>query len=94
MSQKDFYTIGKQFILTRFNLKNFIEDERKDRNGNPVLTDGWMDARMKLFKTYCLPSVLNQSGKNFIWMIYIDSGTKKIQKRIPTINKRFFIYCN
>lgn len=60
----------KHFLVTQFNLLQFplgVEGE-----------DNWVDwtrRRIKLFETYCLPSLLNQSNKNFTWLIYFDKQT-------------------
>jgi len=51
----------KHFIITRFNLS--------------VSDKNWMNYRMEIFTKYCLPSVLNQSNKNFIWLICLDTDT-------------------
>ncbi len=60
----------KHFIITQFNLRKFpsgVEDEADWVN--------WTQDRIKLFNNYCLPSFLNQSNKNFTWLIYFDSKT-------------------
>ena len=31
----------------------------------------------KLFETYCLPSVKNQSNQNFAWLVFFDIDTPK-----------------
>ena len=78
----------RHFIITRFNLKHSDDTWKKDKSGNIVLTDKWMDKRMEIFKKYCLPSVLNQSSKKFSWMIYIDSDTKeKYKKQFERLSK-------
>ncbi len=35
----------------------------------------WTHSRILLFREYCLPSVLNQTCKNFTWLIFFDSQT-------------------
>lgn len=43
-----------------------------------LLTDhDWLSNRFKLFETYTLPSVLNQSCKNFKYILAIDKKTPK-----------------
>ena len=42
------------------------------------------DARLKLFETFCLPSMLGQSTKDFIWVIYTDPALD------PTMMQRLF----
>lgn len=59
------------FILTRFNLPLW----RTDKNGNAIHRDSWLDDRIYLFETYCLPSVKKQSCQNFIWVLLADAET-------------------
>ena len=63
------------FILTRFNVKKMWS---QDKRGNKVLTDEWLSHRFKLFENYCLPSIVNQENKNFIWLVYFDQDTDKL----------------
>jgi hypothetical protein len=63
----------KHFLITRFNLKDNFWNT--DRSGSEVLTNEWLDNRIKLFAKYCLPSVLNQTNKNFYWLIFFNSDT-------------------
>lgn len=73
--------IFKHFIITRFNLKHTSKNWQRDKQGNEVLTDEWMNARMEIFLRYCVPSVVNQDNKNFTWLIYIDKDTKEEYKK-------------
>ncbi len=78
----------KHFLATRFNVK--IGNWNTTKNGEPLLNDSWMDDRFKLFETYCLPSVKNQSNQNFVWCIYFDINTTEIYKnRIKELGKSF-----
>ena len=61
----------QHFILTRFNLLLW----NRDKEGNPVRTREWLEHRFKLFEQYCLPSVANQTCKNFEWIVLFDSKT-------------------
>jgi len=57
-------------------LNKFIgADTLYDKNGNPTLDNSWLKERKKLFEKYCLPSVLNQTSKNFYWLIRFDKQT-------------------
>lgn len=62
------------FIITRFNLKSesFGIDDKKNKK---TLQKDWMDHRVDLFRQFCLPSIKNQSNKNFKWLIYFDKNT-------------------
>lgn len=59
------------FLLTQFNLRNFP----KSSNSANDQWLNWTRERIILFKTYCLPSILNQVNKNFRWLIYFDKNT-------------------
>ena len=59
------------FLLTRFNLNLFP----KDKEGISTRTEEWLDDRFRLFEKYCFPSVLNQSCKDFIWVVLYDDKT-------------------
>ena len=59
------------FLLTQFNLRNFPMSAH-------AAHDQWLNwtrSRVTLFKTFCLPSILNQTEKNFCWLIYFDADT-------------------
>ena len=58
-------------ILTRFNLLLW----NKDKDGGPVRTTKWLKHRFLLFEQYCLPSIVNQTSKNFEWIVLFDSTT-------------------
>jgi len=72
----------EHFLLTRFNL---------ERN-SPTPKD-WLKLRIKLFETYCLPSIEAQNQKLFYWLLLFNPKTEreifpyieKWQKRVPTI---------
>jgi len=59
------------FIITQFNLRNF------------PLSDGagyekwiqWTRNRIDLFRKFCLPSMINQTCKDFTWLLFFDSET-------------------
>lgn len=59
------------FIITQFNLRNFPLSENNDSRRWVE----WTRNRIVLFRDYCLPSVINQSCKDFIWLVYFDSET-------------------
>lgn len=68
-------------LLTRFNLPS---------EGYESLIraqEGWLRDRMGLFEKYCLPSIRNQSDKNFRWIIYFDPASPQwLMDRIREIN--------
>ncbi|MGX7668340.1 glycosyltransferase [Flavobacterium pedocola] len=74
------------YLITRFNLKNPEWDVTK--NNETLLDTAWMDERMNLFETYCLPSVTGQTNKNFEWLLFFDSSTsEQYRNRIVEITK-------
>ncbi|MCU4176868.1 glycosyltransferase [Carboxylicivirga sp. N1Y90] len=60
----------KHFLITRFNLRNFPLGEKKQDEWVQ-----WTRDRISLFDKYCLPSLSNQSNKDFKWFIYFDTQT-------------------
>lgn len=76
----------QHFILTRFNL--FLW--RKDKKGSPVRTTKWLSHRFSLFERYCLPSIKNQSCKDFEWIILFDTKTpERFKSKIAEYQKDF-----
>lgn len=61
----------QHFILTRFNLLLW----KKDKSGNPVRSNKWLEHRFDLFERYCLPSICGQICKDFGWIVLFDSTT-------------------
>lgn len=59
------------FILTRFNLPLWTED----KHGHRIDRKAWLDERLDLFEKYCLPSIKNQSCKDFTWILLCDEDT-------------------
>ena len=67
-------------MLTRYNVKR--------QNSQQIPDDEWMEQRFRLFKQYCLPSIINQTNQNFIWLIYFSSDTKfEYKELIESISK-------
>ncbi|MEL6986568.1 MAG: glycosyltransferase [Bacteroidota bacterium] len=66
------------FLLTRFNVT--VPSWKATHKGQTLRDDAWMENRLLLFKKYCLPSVVNQSDKNFRWLIYVAANTKENYK--------------
>ena len=69
----------KHYLITRFNLRNPDWDVTK--NNESLLTDDWMDDRMWLFENFCFPSVMAQTNKNFVWLLYFDQSTSEKYKQ-------------
>ena len=65
----------KHFIITYFNVKHL---DVRDKKGECTLTDKWLEGRFELFEKYCLPSVVNQTEKNFVWLCLFDKDTPSV----------------
>ncbi|WP_260926817.1 putative rhamnosyl transferase [Novosphingobium sp. 9] len=59
----------RHIILTRFNIAS-PGRESAIRN-----SPGWLARRFELFERYCLPSVADQTDRQFDWLIYFDENT-------------------
>ncbi len=70
----------QHFLITRFNLRNPKWDVTK--NNESLLNEDWMINRMWLFENFCMPSVVNQTNKNFTWLLYFDTTTSDNFKEI------------
>jgi hypothetical protein len=83
----------QHFLITRFNLTSSFWN--KTREGEQVLDESWLEDRFALFERHCLPSVRNQTNKNFYWLIFFDTSTpEKFRSRVANIqNSSNFIYC-
>lgn len=78
-------TDTQHFILTRFNLLLWNKDKEKQ----PVRTLKWLEHRFELFENYCLPSVKNQTCKEFEWIVLFDSSTpERFKGRIVEWQKK------
>lgn len=59
------------FILTRFNVWIW----GRDKSGHAIERNEWLRERLRLFETYCLPSVVGQTEDNFVWVMLVDEDT-------------------
>jgi hypothetical protein len=66
----------QHFVLTRFNLRK--KDWQTTRSNTQVLTDSWMQNRLKLFENYCFSSLKAQTEKNFTWLVFFDTSTPEV----------------
>jgi len=83
----------KHFLLTKFNLGLYPSRDymaRTDKRGLKPADDAerWMEHRLRIFEEYCIPSVMNQSNKDFIWLVVFDKNTPdKYRERIDRYSK-------
>lgn len=59
------------FLLTRFNLPLW----KIDKTNKTIDRKKWLEERMMIFETYCLPSLASQTSKDFTWIILFDKNT-------------------
>ncbi len=64
------------YLLTRFNLALW----RADKVGKTIDREKWLKRRMWLFETYCLPSVLGQTCRDFLWILLVDEDTPVVYR--------------
>lgn len=64
----------RHIILTRFNLQY-------DPDSVLHIQPAWLDNRLALFEQYCLPSVLQQTCKDFTWLLLADEKTPDTQRQ-------------
>jgi len=65
--------LTEHLVLTRFNVPQ--NRFAQDRSGQSVLDDSWMQHRVRLFETICLPSMRNQSTQAFRWLCFFSTQT-------------------
>ena len=65
------------FLITRFNLPLY----KMDKERQPVLTEQWLDDRFRLFETYCLPSIQQQTYKDFVWIVLMSDDTPQMYRQ-------------
>jgi hypothetical protein len=39
---------------------------------------GWLESRFALFEHYCLPSILQQTTSNFLWLLLVHDGFEQV----------------
>jgi len=70
----------QHFLMTRFNVGLYpkqMDQAYSDKQGRVPAKDpdGWMEKRFELFERFCVPSVRNQSMKDFTWLVVFDAKT-------------------
>ncbi len=74
-------------ISTRFNVPTQIW--ATTRIGKKPLSEEWLKDRFEIFQQYCLPSFINQSNRNFVWLVFFDKETPdKYLKIIADIQQK------
>jgi len=70
----------QHFLMTRFNVGLYpkrMDLAYSDKLGKVPAEDPdkWMESRFELFERFCVPSVRNQSIKDFTWLVVFDAKT-------------------
>lgn len=69
------HKVFTHYLITRFNVP--VKNWEVDKAGNRVLDKTWIEHRLRLFNTYCAPTIGGQSNTNFTWLIYCDHRTEE-----------------
>src|SRR6188768_508769 len=59
------------YLITRYNVP--FKNWDKDKAGNQVGHEAWMEQRMDLFRKFCIPTIAGQTKQDFHWLIYVDT---------------------
>src|SRR5215204_3128119 len=64
-----------QVVATRYNLalKHFRAKAGISQDADH---QRWLDERLKLFTTFCLPSMLNQKRRPHLWLLGMDGESR------------------
>ena len=80
-------TTFKHYIITRFNL---IDELAYNVDSDYVNSDEFLLSRFLLFDKFCLPSVSNQTNKNFIWFVlFNDKLPEKWKIKLDEYKRQF-----
>lgn len=61
------------YLITRFNVP--VKNWDLDKSDRPTLDNAWMEERIQLFQAYCVPTVRQQTERNFTWIVYCGRNT-------------------
>ena len=64
----------RYIVLTRFNLQY-------DLQSTLHIQPAYLDNRLSLFEKYCLPSMQQQTNKEFVWLLLADANTPQPQRQ-------------
>jgi hypothetical protein len=74
------------FIITRFNV---VDNDRFAYAEKLLATDEvYLQERFRLFDIFCLPSIVNQTNSNFIWLcLFYENTPQNWKEKIETYKK-------
>jgi hypothetical protein len=61
------------YLITRFNVP--VADWSADKDGVATRDEAWMAHRLGVFADFCVPTVRQQSVRDFTWIICLDAAT-------------------
>jgi hypothetical protein len=61
------------YLITRFNVP--VTDWSADKDGVSTRDEAWMAHRLGVFADFCVPTVRQQSVRDFTWIICLDAAT-------------------
>jgi len=77
------------FLLTRFNVRLKFDIPPRDIPPAPGLDPGWLERRFALYERYCLPSVEEQTVRDFRWLVFMDEETPaRFRTRMETLAEK------
>ncbi len=65
--------VFSHYLITRFNVP--VADWSADKAGTATRDEAWMAHRLRLFADFCVPTVSQQTVRDFTWMICLDAAT-------------------
>lgn len=61
------------YVITRFNIPS--SGWQHDKNNKVVRDEEYYKKRIALFEQFTLPSMINQTCKNYVWLVYFDHNS-------------------
>jgi hypothetical protein len=58
----------QHLVVTRYTVRGWAYDE---------FSPEWLEERLRLFRTYCVPSMAQQTEEEFVWVVLCDEGTDR-----------------
>jgi hypothetical protein len=65
--------VFSHYLITRFNVP--VADWSADKAGVATRDEAWMAHRLRVFADFCVPTVRQQTVRDFTWIICLDAAT-------------------
>lgn len=81
---------SKFYIITRFNAPCFVtRPDLAERR----LNDEWLKERVRLFKAYCYPSIVNQTFQDFEWIVWCHPDSPAwMRHELKMLDRAHFVF--